>query len=218
MLSLAFLAGVLAAFNPCGFVLLPTYLSSIIVGDNNDEDTWRYHARAIRFSIGMTIGFVGVFGSFALLLSSISSSMERFLPVVTVIVGIALIGIAISLVMGRTLILKKLANPNIAPTGQLLSQVGYGVSFALASLSCTVGPFLAITASAISRHNVLSTFSLFLAYALGMGGVVLALSLLVASAKVWSHKQTQAITRENFPFQRIPIASRWAVRDLVRLV
>ncbi|HUX65745.1 MAG TPA: cytochrome c biogenesis protein CcdA [archaeon] len=183
MISLAFLAGVLAAFNPCGFVLLPAYLTSIIVGEDGDEDSWKYNARAIRFSVGMTTGFIGVFGGFALFLSSISSSIERFLPTVTVIVGLALIVIAISLILGKSLVLRKLANPNIAPNRQWLSQIGYGISFALASLSCTVGPFLAITASAISKHNLMSILTLFLTYSVGMGGVVLVLSLLVASAR-----------------------------------
>ena len=57
MISLAFLAGVLAAFNPCGFVLLPAYLTSIIVGDDDNQNSWKYNSRAIRFSLGMTIGW-----------------------------------------------------------------------------------------------------------------------------------------------------------------
>ena len=184
MLSLAFLAGVLAAFNPCGFVLLPAYLTSIIMGEKAHGQKWAADLRALKFSTGMTVGFIGVFGSFALLLASISSSIERFLPMVTLLVGAILIFISISLIMGRTLILRKLANPNIAPTHSWLSQIGYGISFALASLSCTVGPFLAITAAAISKGNALSTLTLFTTYAIGMGSVVLLLALLVVTARL----------------------------------
>lgn len=183
MISLAFLAGILAAFNPCGFVLLPAYLMSIIVGEDGNEDRWTYNARAIRFSVGMTIGFIGVFGGFALFLSSISNSIEKFLPTVTVIIGLSLTALAIFLILGKTLVIRKLANPNIAPTRQWVSQAGYGISFALASLSCTVGPFLAITASAISQHNLMGILTLFVSYSVGMGSVVLVLSLLVASAR-----------------------------------
>ena len=180
MISLAFLAGVLAAFNPCGFVLLPAYLTTIIVGEDLQVGRWKQNNRALRFSFGMTLGFIAVFGSFALVISSISSSIAKYLPILTVVVGIGLLAIAISLMLGKTLVLRKLANPNIAPTTRWLSQVGYGISFALASLSCTVGPFLAITASAIAQHKLITTFSLFISYALGMGGVVLVLALLVA--------------------------------------
>ena len=183
MLSLAFLAGVLAAFNPCGFALLPAYLTSIIVGDESDGRRFGADLRAIKFSFGMTVGFVGVFGGFALLITSISSSIERYLPFATLFVGAVLIIISLSLISGRTLIFRKFANPNIAPTRGWLSQIGYGLSFALASLSCTVGPFLAITAAAIAKGEILSTLALFSTYAIGMGSVVLFLALLVVTAQ-----------------------------------
>jgi len=182
--SLAFLAGVLAAFNPCGFVLLPAYLASIIVSENEQTQGWKTHIRALKFSSGMTAGFIFVFGGFALLLSSVSSSIGRYLPFVTVLVGVVLILVSLSLISGRTLILRKLANPNIAPTRSWLSQIGYGLSFALASLSCTIGPFLAITAAAIANGNIFSTFSLFAVYAIGMGSVVLLLALSVSTARI----------------------------------
>jgi len=182
--SLAFLAGVLAAFNPCGFVLLPAYLASIIVGENEPEPGWKTHIRALKFSAGMTLGFIGVFGGFALLLSSVSGSIGRYLPFVTVVVGVVLILISLSLIFGQTLLLRKLANPNIAPTRSWLSQIGYGLSFALASLSCTIGPFLAITAAAIANGNIFSTFTLFAVYAIGMGSVVLLLALSVSTTRM----------------------------------
>lgn len=183
MLSLAFLAGVLAAFNPCGFALLPAYLGSIIAGNEVRANRWHQNVRAVRFSLGMTSGFIAVFGGFALLLTSFAGSIAKFLPFATIIVGVLLLAISLSLILGKVLVLKKLLNPNVAPTRHLPSQVGYGVSFALASLSCTIGPFLAITAAAIHDRNVVRILTLFLSYSLGMGSVVLVLALLVAAAK-----------------------------------
>lgn len=183
MISLAFLAGVLAAFNPCGFVLLPAYLTSIILGEELQGNKRTADIRAIKFSVGMTLGFIGVFGSFALLISSISTSIEQYLPFFTLVVGVFLIVISVFLILGKSLVLRKLANPNIAPTRGWFSQIGYGISFALASLSCTVGPFLAITAAAISKGNFLNTLTLFTTYAIGMGSVVLLLALFVVTAR-----------------------------------
>lgn len=183
MISLAFLAGVLAAFNPCGFVLLPAYLTSIILGENSTKRTLVHNARAAKFSIGMTLGFIGVFGIFALVLTSFSGVMAKILPFLTITIGILLIIIALSLIRDKILVLRKLANPNTSPTQTWSSQIGYGISFALASLSCTVGPFLAITATAIRSRDAFKIFSLFLSYSLGMGSVVLVLALLVAAAK-----------------------------------
>ncbi len=183
MISLAFLAGVLAAFNPCGFALLPAYLGSIIAGDEVRVNRWHQNVRAVRFSLGMTSGFIAVFGGFALLLTSFAGSIAKFLPLATIIVGVLLLAISLSLILGKVLVLKKLLNPNVAPTRHWPSQVGYGVSFALASLSCTIGPFLAITAAAIHNRDLVRILMLFLTYSLGMGSVVLTLALLVAAAK-----------------------------------
>ena len=183
LFSLSLLAGALAAFNPCGFVLLPAYLTSLILSGDEDERKASTYVRATRFSLGMTVGFIGVFGGFALLVAPIAGSVEKYLPIITIFVGIALLGLAIPLILGKTLFFKKLANPNIAPKKNWLSQVGYGVTFALVSLSCTVGPFLAITATAIGTKNPIKIISIFITYALGMGIIVLTLALLVATAE-----------------------------------
>ena len=183
LFSLSLLAGALAAFNPCGFVLLPAYLTSLIISDGVNEHKTLIYLRAIRFSLGMTVGFIGVFGAFAVVIAPISASVVKYLPTITVVVGIALLGLAVALMMGKDIFLKKLANPNIAPNKNWISQVGYGITFALVSLSCTIGPFLAITATAISSKSFFKTVSLFISYSLGMGVIVLTLALAVAAAK-----------------------------------
>jgi cytochrome c-type biogenesis protein len=183
LFSLSLLAGALAAFNPCGFVLLPAYLTSLILSGDSGERKSSMYLRATRFSLGMTIGFIGVFGGFALVVAPIAGSLEKFLPIITIVVGVALLSLAIPLIFGKTIFFKKIANPNIAPKKNWLSQVGYGVTFALVSLSCTVGPFLAITAAAIGTKNPFKIISIFITYALGMGIIVLTLSLFVATAE-----------------------------------
>ena len=183
LLSLAFLAGVLAAFNPCGFVLLPAYLAHIIAGDANLLPSSSTYYKAIRFSLGMTIGFIAVFGGYALFITPIAGSVEKYLPLVTILVGLVLIVWAVTLILGKNLLLKKIVNPNIAPNEKWFSQVGYGVTFALASLSCTIGPFLGITAAAIQSRNFFKSITLFITYSLGMGLVVLTLAVSVAATK-----------------------------------
>jgi cytochrome c-type biogenesis protein len=183
LFSLSLLAGALAAFNPCGFVLLPAYLTSLIVSGDVSERKTSIYVRATRFSLGMTVGFIGVFGGFALVVAPIAGSVVKFLPIITIIVGIALLILAIPLILGKTIFFKKVANPNIAPKKNWLSQVGYGVTFALVSLSCTVGPFLAITAAAISTKSPFKIISIFITYALGMGIIVLTLAIFVATAE-----------------------------------
>lgn len=172
-LAFALLAGAVAAFNPCGFALLPAYLGLLATDVRS-----RAVVRAVRFAGGMTVGFVAVFGLVGVVLGPVIGSLTRYLPVVAIVVGVLLTGLGVWMLTGRSLAL-----PGLAGRGpRRWSQVGYGVSFALASLSCTIAPFLAAVAGALRAGGTLGAAAAFVAYALGMGVVVLALALAVALA------------------------------------
>ena len=59
---------------------------------------------------------------------------------------------------------------------------GYGVSYAIASLSCTIGPFLAVTAAGLRSGSVLTGVSIYLAYVAGMTLLVGVLAIAAATA------------------------------------
>lgn len=176
-LGLALAAGTLAAVNPCGFALLPAYLSLLVVQGAGGSPLWR----ALRLSAAMTAGFVGVFGAFGLAVVPLTLSVERYLPWVTVVIGVALVGLGGWLLSGRELLV---AGPRVGrgPTGSLLSMLLYGAAYAIASLSCTAPVFLAVVSSTFRSGGVLSGLAVFVAYALGMGLVVTTLAVAVALA------------------------------------
>jgi cytochrome c biogenesis protein CcdA len=184
-LVLALVAGAVAAFNPCGFALLPAYLALLVAEGPGTGRGSRAAAvaRAVRFSAGMTVGFVAVFGLFGAVITSLAVSVEAYLPVVTVVIGVVLVGLGGWLLAGRSLAVPGLAGRGRAPAWTWGSQIGYGVSFALASLSCTIAPFLAVTAGSLRGAGVWGIAGSYLAYALGMGTVVLTLALAVATAR-----------------------------------
>jgi cytochrome c-type biogenesis protein len=179
-LAFALVAGAVAAFNPCGFALLPAYLG-LLVAPASEGRTGL--GRPVRFAAGMTLGFVAVFGTVGLVLAPLAVSIERYLPVVTVVIGVLLVGVGAWLVAGRHLALPGLAGRGTPPTAGWWSQVGYGVSFALASLSCTIAPFLAVTAGSLAAGGPVGIVTALIAYALGMSIVVLTLALAVAAAR-----------------------------------
>ena len=69
-----------------------------------------------------------------------------------------------------------------APTARLGSMFTYGISYAIASLSCTVGPFLAVTAAGLRGGSVLRGVSVYVAYAGGFALVVGVLAVATALA------------------------------------
>ncbi|MGW6929556.1 cytochrome c biogenesis CcdA family protein [Lentzea sp. NPDC054927] len=160
-LALAVVAGMVATVNPCGFAMLPAYLA-LVARDNL--------TRAFMSGLVMTAGFVTFFGLFGLLVTPLAGTLKRYLPFVTVVIGAVMIVVGVLLVIGKDLYLR-LPKLQAAPNS-LWSMYGYGIAFAIASLSCAIGPFLAVVGASLQTGGVA-----FLAYALGMGLVVTALAV-----------------------------------------
>ena len=181
LLGLAFAAGMVAAFNPCGFAMLPAYLMLVI--QREDSRPAAAVGRALVASAAMALGFVAVFGLFGLLTLSVASTVQRYLPYGTVVIGLVLVALGIWLLAGRELPGWSMGKgARWAPTARMGSMVGYGVGYALASLSCTVGPFLAVTGSSLRSGSALGVMGVYLAYSAGIALVVAALAVAVALA------------------------------------
>lgn len=185
-LALALVAGAVAAVNPCGFALLPAYLAMLVTDapPGSVSGTRGQVLRAGRFSLAMTAGFVAVFGAFGLVIARLSVSVERYLPLVTLAIGVGLVVLGAWVLRGGHVPGVRFAGRvGLAPRATVGSQVLYGVAFAAASLSCTIAPFLAVTGAASRTGNAGGVLLTFVVYALGMGAVVTALAMAVALAR-----------------------------------
>jgi cytochrome c biogenesis protein CcdA len=185
LLGLAFGAGLVAALNPCGFALLPAYLTLVVRTERTGGLT--AVGRALAATAAMTLGFLAAFGAFGLLTVTIAATVERFLPYFTIVIGISLVALGIWLLLGRDLTAltpaSLLAGHGRAPTARIGSMFGYGVGYAVASLSCTIGPFLAVTGAVFRGGPVLDGLMVYLAYAAGFGLLVGVLAVAVALAR-----------------------------------
>ncbi|NUT92629.1 MAG: cytochrome c biogenesis protein CcdA [Saccharothrix sp.] len=167
-LLLALVAGMVATVNPCGFAMLPAYLALVVQGNQGGSRV----GRALGAAAVMTAGFVVVFGVFGLAIAPVAASVQRYLPFITVLIGVALVVFGVLLVAGKTISLMVPKPTKGAPTARLGSMFGYGIAYAIASLSCTIGPFLAVVGTTLSGADFVEGVAAFLAYALGMGLVV----------------------------------------------
>jgi len=178
--ALALAAGTVAALNPCGFAMLPAYLTMLISGEADRASALR---RATVMTLSMTAGFVAVFGAFGLVAVPLALSLERYLPWATVVIGIALVLAGAWLLAGRHVSLRLPRLRGGAPDRSALGMVGYGVAYATASLSCTIGPFLAILTSTTRTSGTLPGILVLVTYGLGMALVVGVLAFAVALAR-----------------------------------
>ncbi|WP_171117405.1 MULTISPECIES: cytochrome c biogenesis protein CcdA [Streptomyces] len=188
-LALALSAGMLAAVNPCGFALLPAYLSLLVLGDDSPSRTVAV-GRAVTATAAMTAGFAALFAVFGLAVQPVAGQVQEQLPWFTIGFGLLMAVAGTWLLAGRQL-------PTLAPklrraptvTRSLPSMALFGMAYATASLGCTIAPFLAIVVSAFRSGSTGEGIALFAAYAGGMGLIVGAASLTVALTR------TTAVTR-----------------------
>jgi cytochrome c biogenesis protein CcdA len=183
LISLAFAAGLVAAVNPCGFAMLPAYLLLVVRGQRPGErGGLAAVGRSLAATVGMALGFLTVFGLFGALTISAASTVQRYLPYATVVIGILLVALGVWLLSGRelTALTPRPFGPRWAPDVRLGSMFGYGVSYAIASLSCTVGPFLAVTAAGLRAGSVVTSVAIYAAYVAGLTSVVGVLAIAAA--------------------------------------
>ena len=178
-LGIAFVAGVFATFNPCGFAMLPAYLSLAILEGGNQPRRAQLIGRALKFSSLMGVGILTVFSIFSLAIFPISTSIQRYLPYITTALGIGVVALGGYILWRGPVAIGKIWSPQVSPTGNFLTYILYGVTFALGSISCTIGPFLAITSRAINE-NYLHSLLIYIFYALGFIVTIAILALLTA--------------------------------------
>ncbi|MBC9718353.1 cytochrome c biogenesis protein CcdA [Streptomyces sp. TRM66268-LWL] len=178
--ALALGAGMLAAVNPCGFALLPAYLSLLVLGDDNPSRQVAI-GRALAATAAMTLGFAALFAVFGLAVQPVAGQVQEHLPWFTIAFGLLIAAAGGWILAGRPL-------PSLAPklrrapkvVRSVPSMMLFGIAYATASLGCTIAPFLAIVVSAFRSGSTAEGVALFAAYAAGMGLIVGAASLTVA--------------------------------------
>jgi cytochrome c-type biogenesis protein len=174
--GLALGAGLVAAVNPCGFALLPAYLSMFVLEEHPQRSV--AVVRALRATAALTLGFAAVFAVFGLAIAPVAGSVQGYLPGFTVVLGLLVGAAGFWVIAGRSLPV-----PSLMPrrtrrggrrpiTASLPSMVGFGASYAIVSLGCTIAPFLAVVVTAFRAGSIPEGLALFLAYAAGMGLVV----------------------------------------------
>ena len=191
-LGFAYAVGAASAVNPCGFAMLPAYLGLYVGGGNQDDDRRnpvRLVSRAVMVGLSVSLGFVALFGAVGLVLGFGSQAVVvAALPYVGLAIGVLLVGAGAYMATGGKIYtsLAQRAASRIGDPSQLNipGYVLFGVSYGLASLSCTLPLFLAVLGvGAGLSSGFLDTVGQFVLYAAGMGSVIMALTLGMAVAR-----------------------------------
>ncbi|MBI3743512.1 MAG: hypothetical protein HY261_04415, partial [Chloroflexi bacterium] len=188
----AFGAGMVSAVNPCGFSLLPAYLGLYIGSGEGVEEraslggVVRRLGRALVVGAVVSLGFMALFGIAGGIIGAGAHFVVKAISWVGLVMGVALVLAGAWLVRGKLyLAFAAQAASRMGDTGKV-STSGYfafGLSYGTASLSCTLPIFLAVVGGTLTANGLGRAISDFLLYALGMGTVILMLTLAIALFK-----------------------------------
>lgn len=191
----AFATGMVATINPCGFAMLPAYLSYFLGLDDDSDTSESAVLRAIGVSLVVTAGFVTVFTVIGVLVNAAAAPIQENVPFATLVIGIALVALGIAMLAGFQPVL---ALPKLERGGNrrtLWSMFVFGVSYAVASLSCTLPLFLVAVTGVFSSESFTDGLAAFVAYGLGMGLVLTALTVALALARASLVRRLRASLR-----------------------
>ena len=186
----AFGAGMVSAVNPCGFAMLPAYLS-LYLGSHEDDFRKRSPVRrawrALLIGAVVSLGFILLFGLAGVAVSAGGNAILGAMPWVGAVIGAVLVLMGVWMFAGRGLytgvferFAERVGDPKaMGVRGFFL----FGLAYGLASLSCTLPVFLAVIGSSITTGSFASGAGQFLSYGLGMASVLLTLTLALAFFK-----------------------------------
>jgi cytochrome c biogenesis protein CcdA len=199
-LTLAFGAGVLSTLNPCGFALLPAYVSyaveqQVSTSSGKPPSGWQHLLRGGLLGLPLAAGFLLVFLVAGGTLALGGRLLVHLFPWLAILVGTGLV-----LLGGWTLFTGRA--PEIPGLGAAAAKLGssrpgglaasealvqappalraawiFGVGYGLSSLGCTLPVFLLVVGTTITAGGVGSATLVLASYAAGMTLVLLVVAL-----------------------------------------
>jgi len=174
-LTLIFTAGALTLLSPCGFPMLPGYISYYMGAKASLE-------KAVSGGVACTLGLLTVFSAIGVVVSTLGSLVSRYIPLLELVAGLIVISMGISMIA-------EIRFPTFFTISRAPRQRGligvflYGVVYGLAALGCSAPIFFSILFYAVSAGGLFYGMITFVVYALGMGLPIIITTILVAKAK-----------------------------------
>jgi cytochrome c biogenesis protein CcdA len=181
----SFILGVMAAVNPCGFVLLPTYLVYYLGTELNrdDESKTTTLRRGLSVGIAVSSGFIGLFLVVGIISRAFTTVISENAKYAALVIGVALVAMGIAMLFGWKL---PIAQPDVSVQRKRTTwnMFLFGIVYAIASIGCTIGLLISVILGSINRHGFVSGVISIVLYGLGMGLLVTSLTVALAFARV----------------------------------
>lgn len=177
----AFAAGMVASVNPCGFLMLPSYISYHLGTEEAgfyEQSVMKRALKALVLGGVATSAFVVILTIVGAIVAAGGQWLIRVFPYAGVAIGGAMIILGLwLLVTHRTLGIMAASRVTVSPQRNLRNVFLFGIAYAAGSLSCTLPIFLVVVGSSLASQGLASSFVQFIGYALGMGTILIAVTV-----------------------------------------
>ncbi len=182
-LANGFTQGLLAAVNPCGFVLLPTYLLYVLGMENLRPGAERTSiTRALAVSLSVSGGFMSVFVVIGVITKWSTTWFMDKAPYLSLVMGLGLVALGIAMLFGYRL---PFTTPKLdigKRDRSVRSMYVFGIAYAIASLGCTLPGFMSVVLGGVTTDGLLTGAAGVGLYGLGMALLVSGLTITLAMA------------------------------------
>lgn len=181
----SFLLGVMAAVNPCGFVLLPTYLIYYLgleLGRSNESSVVTLR-RSLTVGSSVSAGFIALFLVVGVISRAFTTVIRDNAKYAALVIGIALIAMGLAMLRGWK---PPVAQPDVSMQHKrtVWNMVLFGVVYAIASIGCTIGLLISVILGSVNRNGFISGVVSIVLYGAGMGLLVTSLTVALGFARV----------------------------------
>jgi cytochrome c biogenesis protein CcdA len=174
----AYAAGMVAAVNPCGILLVPSLVAYYLGSEEAPTMGWSQRAvRALLLGGATTLGFVALFGVVGSVLGSGGMALGRYFPYAGLGIGVIFVLLGLWMIVTNSALGVATAGRAMGiahPRGDARSMFVFGIGYGVASLACTLPVFLVVVGTAFLAGGLLEAITYFVSYALGMGTMLTA--------------------------------------------
>lgn len=183
---LALLTGLMSFFAPCAFPLLPGYISYYLGRYEGGPTLWG----SVKAGIASATGINGIFALIGAVVAVGGVAVHSYLTYLAPGVGVVIVLLGLTMVFGKTEIFAKFGgkissySSKVGGGAQYSGLFMYGVGYGLASMGCQAPVFIALIFAGLASGGAVEAFLVFLSFSIGMGTMMLTVSVIVGTAKM----------------------------------
>jgi cytochrome c biogenesis protein CcdA len=167
-----------ASVNPCGVLMLPTYVLQQLRSEGASSSAARRALKALLLAVVVTAGFIVIFAATGGIIAAGGQWLVTIFPYAGLVIGAAMVGLGVWILMTNKTFSILSSGPMTTNRQQSLGNAFlFGIAYALGSLSCTLPIFLVVVGTSLTGEGLLSSFGQFIGYALGMGTIIFTVTI-----------------------------------------